>query len=133
MPHPNLNPQELEIEYRVPIAGYFFSLRWDGDVLIADQSGQGDIESFHEKMTPAEEDWQEFWHLLDEMEIWDWYELYQQLCMEGDEWKVIISYDDQHLESEGANSYPSGFREFFKALEELTGIKVEYFHEESTG
>jgi hypothetical protein len=71
---------------------------------------------------------------MDEIEIWEWYDEYTvncgDSCVEGDEWEVGIIFGDMKVESHGANSYPPTFREFLKAVEELTGILIEFIQQD---
>ncbi|EKF86000.1 hypothetical protein A994_05921 [Methanobacterium formicicum DSM 3637] len=87
-----------------------------------------------QKIIPSNEEWEDFWYYLDEIKIWDWYEDYRvtcrDSCVEDDEWEVDIVFGDIKVESHGANSYPPTFREFLKAIEELTGILIEFIQQD---
>jgi hypothetical protein len=124
----SFHPEELQILYNVVTQGYRFSIKWEGDKLIVDQSDEGEFQQYHKEITPSHEEWEEFWFMMDEIEIWDWYSEYSVQCLHEDDWEVSIKYQDQLVESRGKSSYPGTFREFMKAVEELTGVIVDYFH-----
>lgn len=127
----DLYPDEIVMSYEVKKRGYFFDLRWEDNHLSFKQfsKNNGDMQEF---INPTLEEWDEFWHRMDEIEIWDWYELYKvqcnDSCVEDDEWEVKVGYRDQVVNSHGSNSYPSTFREFVVAVEELIGILIEFIH-----
>jgi len=123
------HPSEFSLRYQIPVKGYFFNLEWDGDRLFLKEfSSELGIDQLKD-IKPEIHDWNEFWYRVDEIQVWDWYDEYvvscQDSCVEGDEWEVNLVYGDQNLEAHGANSYPPTFREFLKAIEELTGIIIE--------
>jgi hypothetical protein len=122
------HPDELEIIYHVFTQDYKFSIQWEGEKLMVNQSGQGEFQRYHKEITPSPEQWGEFWFMLDEIEIWDWYSEYSVQCLYEDYWEVSIKYQDHLVMSRGKNSYPNTFRELMKAVEELTGFIVSYFH-----
>ena len=43
---------------------------------------------------------------------------------------IFHIFDEEKIESYGSNSYPPTFREFIKAVEQLTGLLIEFIHEE---
>jgi hypothetical protein len=127
-------PIEFTINYQIPNKDYFFNLKWDGIELFFKQFSLKLQLDQHGKIHPEIQDWNEFWHRMDEIGIWGWYEEYTVTCLdscvEGDEWEVDIIFGDMKVESHGANSYPPTFREFLKAIEELTGILIEFIQQE---
>ena len=127
-------PKEFIINYQIADKGYFFNLKWDGMELFFKQFSLKHQLDQHGKIHPEIQEWNEFWHRMDEIGIWNWYEEYTvtcgDSCVEEDEWEVDIIFSDMKVESHGANSYPSTFREFLKELEELTGIIIEFIQQD---
>jgi hypothetical protein len=127
-------PIEFTINYQIPDNGYFFNLRWDGIELFFQQFSLKLQLDQHGKIHPEIQEWNEFWQRMDEIEIWEWYDEYKvncgDSCVEGDEWEVGIIFGDMKVESHGANSYPPTFREFLSAVEELTGILIEFIQQD---
>jgi hypothetical protein len=124
-------PNEFMVSYEVKDNGYLFNLSWEDNHLFLKQSSNNNSD-IQEYITPTADEWEEFWHRMDEIEIWGWYEIYEVKCMdscvEGNEWEVKIEFGEEMIESYGSNSYPSTFQEFLKAVEELTGIIIEFIH-----
>lgn len=129
----DLNPKTLCIKYEALNTGYFFSLKWEYNVLLIKQFSDNENQD-EQKIMPSNEEWEDFWHYLNEINVWDWYEEYivncLDSCVDGDEWEVDIIFRDMKVESHGANSYPPTFREFLKAIEELTGILIEFIQQD---
>lgn len=127
-------PNKLVFKYEIFNTGYIFSLIWDNNVLIVKKFSQHPPEDEQIQLSPNNDEWSLFWDSLYDMGIWDWYEVYEVKCMdscvEGDEWEVNIEFGHEQIESQGSNSYPPTFREFIKAVEELTGIIIEFIHED---
>ncbi|WP_292756087.1 hypothetical protein [Methanobacterium sp.] len=125
----HIHPTNLWIKYEALTNGYFFSLKWEDQCLVIKQFSKHENQD-EQKIIPSDEEWEDFWHYIDEIKIWDWYEEYrvtcEDSCVEDDEWEVDIIFGDLKVESHGANSYPPTFREFLKAIEELTGIIIEF-------
>lgn len=126
-------PRKLVFKYEV-FTGYQFSLKCKDDVLVVKQHSNDSHGDKLVEIVPDSEKWADFWNSIFEMDVWDWYEVYEVKCMdscvEGDEWEVCIEFDDNLIRSQGSNSYPPSFREFIMAVEELTGILIEFIHED---
>ena len=111
------------------------SLNLDHNQSITQSPNQNhNLNQNEQKIIPTSEEWEDFWYYLDEIKIWDWYEDYRvtcrDSCVEDDEWEVDIVFGDMKVESHGANSYPPTFRELLKAIEELTGIIIEFIQQD---
>lgn len=128
-----IHPITLLIKYEAFNEGYLFSLKWEDNVLVIKQLSKNKNQN-EQKIIPSNEEWEDFWYYLDEIKIWNWYEEYRVTCLDscvqGDEWEVDIVFGDMKVESHGANSYPPTFREFLKAIEELTGILIEFIQQD---
>ena len=126
-------PDQFLVSYENKNKSYHFNLKWEDTHLVLKELSD-DQQDMQENITPTDSEWLDFWHRMDEIEIWDWYDEYimtcSDACMEGDEWEIYIVYGDVRIESNGANSYPSTFREFVKSLEELTGVVIEFIQED---
>lgn len=127
-------PDKLFFSYEISNTNYFFSLNWDGNVLVAKQFSKHTSKDVNVKIIPDYDEWEEFLDELSAIDAWSWYELYEvkcvDSCVEGDEWELYIEFDEEKIESHGSNSYPPTFREFIKAVEQLTGLLIEFIHEE---
>jgi hypothetical protein len=126
-------PDQFMVSYENKKKSYLFNLKWEDTHLVLKELSD-DQPDMQENITPTASEWLDFWHRMDEIGIWDWYGEYimtcSDACMEGDEWEIHILYGDVRIESYGANSYPSTFREFVKSLEELTGVVIEFIQED---
>ncbi len=131
---PNLIPDKLFFRYQIFNTGYLFSLNWDGNVLVAEQFSKNSSEEEQIKIVPDQDGWADFWDEIFSIDVWGWHELYEikctESCVEGDEWELYIRFDEEQIESHGSNSYPSTFRDFVKAVEELTGLLINFIHED---
>jgi hypothetical protein len=57
----------------------------------------------------SEEDWLEFWHCLEQIDVWNWDSEYNYRGVkfyEASHWHLYISYQKQIIESAGNNSFP---------------------------
>jgi len=128
-----IHPIAFCVKYELLDEGYSFSLKWEDDALVIKQFSRNKNQK-EQKIVPSNEEWDDFWYYLNEIEIWNWYEEYrvtcEDSCVVGDEWDVDIIFGDMKVESHGANSYPPTFREFIKAIEELTGILIEFIQQD---
>lgn len=128
-----IHPIAFCVKYEVLDECYSFSLKWEDDALVIKQFSRNKNQN-EIKIIPSNEEWDDFWYYLNEIEIWNWYEEYRVTCKDscivGDEWYVDIIFGDMKVESHGANSYPPTFREFIKAIEELTGILIEFIQQD---
>jgi hypothetical protein len=129
-----INPTEFMIQYEMLTNGYFFYLKLEGDTLILKQFSKYQNKDEQIEIIPTPEEWLDFKDELSTIDIWGWYEEYlvkcSDSCVEGDEWEVKIYWDENWVESRGSNSYPSTFREMMKAVEELTGMVIEFIHQD---
>jgi hypothetical protein len=130
---PEKYPQEFIFNFKAKNQKVEFNLKVEDDHLILDHVSPS---SNDEKIviSPSKEEWEDFWHFLDEIDIWRWYDEYMLFCDDacvwGDEWDIKMKWNDFKVESRGLDSYPPTFRDFIKALEELTGVLFEFIHEE---
>ncbi len=126
-------PDELIFDYQVKNRGYLFSLKLENNQLFLKQFSK-DSPDIQESIKPTQDQWDDFWHLLNEIEVWEWYEEYRMTCNDGcvvgDTWEVNIVWNDERIESYGSDSYPSTFRDLIKAMEELTGILLDFIQED---
>lgn len=127
-------PTEFNFHYQIPGRDYLFNIKWDENKLFYKEFNPQVGINQQKVICPEVNDWAEFWHVLDEISIWDWYDEYlvscEDSCVEGDEWEVNLVFGDLRMESHGANSYPATFREFIKATEELTGLLIEFIQQD---
>ncbi|CEL25110.1 hypothetical protein [Methanobacterium formicicum] len=125
-------PVEFNFSYEIPGRGYLFSLTWEGECLFLRELAPWQEQQ--KEISPELDEWDEFWHRMDEIGLWAWYDEYMvscdEACLEGDEWEINLVHGDMMVESHGANSYPTTFHQFLKATEELTGIIIEFIQQD---
>lgn len=98
-----------------------------------------DYDTLHrgdKEYTPVRGEWEEFWEKLEEIGIWDWEENYEQCSMVEDyQWEITILTNSINLYSVGCNAGPvrlvknefiSSLEEFWDALEDLCGWRMDY-------
>ncbi len=129
-----INPTQLLIQYEIITTGYFFSLKLEGNTLTLKQFSKPTNLDEQIEIIPTSEEWLDFREELFLINIWGWYDEYlvkcSDSCVNNDEWEVKIYWDDNWLESHGSNCYPSTFRDLVKAVEELTGVVIEFIHQD---
>lgn len=129
-----VHPTEFNINYQIPERDYLFNIKWDENRLFYKEFNPQLGINQQKVINPEIDDWAEFWHLMDEIGVWDWYEEYivncGDSCVEGDQWEVSLIWGDHRMESHGANSYPTTFHQFLKATEELTGTLIEFIQQD---
>lgn len=125
---------EFKFIYKNYSSNYFFSLNWENKKLLFNQLDSEGFSDQNVVILPLNDDWQDFGDRMDEIGIFDWYGEYIMNCAdgceEGDEWELLLKLNGLEIESRGSNSYPGTFREFIKAIENLTGVLVEGFHQD---
>ncbi|WP_292612841.1 hypothetical protein [Methanobacterium sp. BAmetb5] len=133
-PTAEVQPTEFNINYQIPKQDYLFHIKWEENRLSYNEFNPLGGINHQRVIYPELDDWAEFWQVMDDLEVWNWYEEYLvscgDSCVVGDEWEVSMWWKDQRMESHGANSYPNTFQEFLKATEELTGILIEFIQED---
>ena len=129
-----LVPDKLFFRYKIHQTNYFFSLNWEGNILVVKQFRKHPSKDEQIEIVPDHEAWADFWDELSIIDVWGWFELYEVKCtgscVADDEWEVYIKFGDEHVESYGSNSYPPTFRDFIKIVEELTGVVIEFIHQD---
>lgn len=78
---------------------------------------------------PKAEQWEAFWQVADDMDIWNWKKEYRNPEMlDGTSWRVRIKFKDKEMDSQGSNNSPDGGKlpKFLSAVRQL--INNESFH-----
>ena len=129
----DIYPDEFVVRYQVKNSNYIYTLKFEDNNLFLTQFSKNNLD-LQELITPIPDEWDNFWHRMDEIELWGWYEEYNMdcsdFCLDEEEWEVSIRWNNKIVESHGCNSYPSTFREFMKAVEELTGFVIEFIQKD---
>lgn len=77
------------------------------------------------KLTPTDEEWEQFWTALDDAQIWSWqpeYKLPEDLIVyDGFSWALAIKRGEQQIQSYGSQAQTKGYRIFHKAMGKLIG------------
>jgi hypothetical protein len=75
-------------------------------------------------ITPTEAQWHEFRQTLDELQVWQWRAEYENPgALDGTGWSLDIAYADRGIKTSGSNSYPSAFKRYLAAIQQLLGGK----------
>ena len=85
--------------------------------------------------TPLPKDWEEFWHAVDELKVWNWdKEYFNKHIMDGTQWELKIKRQGKRRRKIfGSNAYPKPngtFTSFIKALNRLSNSKIEFEEDE---
>jgi len=75
------------------------------------------------------EQWEAFWQVADDVNIWNWKKEYRNPEMlDGTSWRVNIKFKDKEMDSQGSNNSPDGGKlsKFLSAVRQL--IDNEPFH-----
>ena len=80
---------------------------------------------------PLQKDWEEFWHKVDELKIWNWdKEYFNQGIMDGTQWELKIKRQGKRRRRIfGSNAYPQPngtFTSFIEALNKLSNSKIKF-------
>lgn len=116
-------PEKFVVEYgSIIYPKERFSVKLQNNCLIYQE---GNIDGISEPITPSENQWEDFWHKMEDMGLWEWNEHYDLCCFDGTQWKVQISIEDMEIESAGTNDFPDSFMEFVEALEDLMDMDMK--------
>ena len=85
--------------------------------------------------TPSTKDWEEFWHEVDALKVWNWKkDYYDEGVDDGLQWELKIKRQGRRQRRIfGSNAYPEPkgtFNSFIKALNKLSNSKIEFDDEE---
>lgn len=90
---------------------------WSGDSLVVTDS-KGTSRAYR----PTAEAQQEFWDIVEKVNVWAWRKHYFDYVMDGHRWELEIRRGWHHLATGGSNAYPPGFDVVTRALESLIGV-----------
>ena len=85
--------------------------------------------------TPSTKDWEEFWHEVDALKVWNWKkDYYDEGVDDGLQWELKIKREGRRRRRIfGSNAYPEPkgtFNSFIRALKKLSKSKIEFVEEE---
>lgn len=141
-------PKVFEINYCAYLGMKNFSLKIeDGKTLIILLPYDFDFKFYPNKdIIPSEEEWKDFWKIVDQIGMWNWLEQYSPQYNEvwdGYYWNLKIQLGNKKIESSGSNAYPgkqigeivdadmsSSFKMFLEAVEKLTGVKIDRYEDD---
>jgi len=76
----------------------------------------------HETISVAAATWTRFAARLDELEVWQWADSYEdEGVLDGTSWEVVIEWGERGIRSSGFNAYPANWEVFCSAMEQLLG------------
>ena len=77
-------------------------------------------------ITPSSSELAEFSKNLDDLNVWDWKEHYNNShIMDGVQWGLTIIKDSKELYSGGSNDFPENINRFIQSINQL--INMDYF------
>ncbi|HMK54861.1 MAG TPA: hypothetical protein VK444_08820 [Methanobacteriaceae archaeon] len=81
------------------------------------------------EIEPLDQEWLQFWSVLDEIGVWDWEEQYQpptDILADGDIFSIEINYSGQNIKTDCWCNAPPRIEEFYHALEDLTDLNFQF-------
>lgn len=103
-------PDDIPKKLRASIGGFpgpSFSVELQGRVLIYTES-RGSKGTRRVEVTPSAQQWREFRHELDALNVWRWRENYPNAsAMDGTQWSLEVEYAEQAIRAHGSNNYPN--------------------------
>ncbi|MDP3066720.1 MAG: hypothetical protein Q8N08_08275 [Methanobacteriaceae archaeon] len=81
------------------------------------------------EIEPLDEEWFQFWSVMEKIRIWDWKERYQppaDILADGDIFNIQITFQGQEVKTDCWCNAPERIDDFYQALEELTDLNFEY-------
>ncbi len=114
-----LHPQKFEITYHCFTSTIFNEVNFKEGKLILNHFFSG------EEIVPDNAQWEKFWKKMEKLEVWNWKREYENIdVLDGCSWSLHIEYNGQKIKSEGSNHWPENFKEFIRALKDLTDFDV---------
>ena len=88
------------------------------------------------KVSPSNEDWRQFWRVVDNVKVWEWLPGYDnELVLDGVQWSLKLERHGQKIASNGSNAFPGfagpefpdtcDFAKFLDAIQILARRKLE--------
>ena len=116
----------IPIKLNAAIGGYFgpsCRIKWDGEGLLYlynPSAHAGEPGTEKTLIDVNESDWENFRTVLDEINVWDWQERYENPdILDGTSWGLEAVYPDRSIVSSGSNSTPGNFGRFLEAVRVL--------------
>ncbi|MEI7433413.1 MAG: hypothetical protein WCJ93_04090 [Methanomicrobiales archaeon] len=111
--------------------GGAFSVRWNGDALLVEETRGGNFNCTPRSITPGPERWETFWNEIEDIGVWTWDEDYTNPhgCCGVTYWKLALVTVDRAVTCSGEDRFPGGespeltpdFRAFVSAIKTLCG------------
>jgi hypothetical protein len=125
-PHPTVDPNVMPKNFKAYIGSPWHScnVEFRDGVTIYSKWEDGKKRK-QTRIFPTPEQWQEFRHSLDSLNVWQWRVNYENppLVFDGIFWSLDIGYSNQSLHTRGQNNYPDAF-----GKPSINIADLEFFH-----
>jgi len=108
-----------------------FSVRWNGDSLVVEETGGGNFSSTPRAVTPGPDRWETFWKEIDDIGVWSWDNSYTNPhgCCGVTYWQLVLDTGVRAISCSGEDRFPGsaspgqnpGFRALVSAIKTLCG------------
>ncbi|MDO8869518.1 MAG: hypothetical protein Q7V10_02085 [Methanobacteriaceae archaeon] len=112
-------PDKFEIRYSCFTITLFNTVIFEDNKIL--------FNSFYSKNEsfPDHKQWKKFWEKLDQFDIWSWEKSYINFnIIDGCAWSIDLTHNNKKIKSSGSNAWPENFKEFIRALEDLTSFDI---------
>ena len=106
---PDLYPGQLSF-YLGSFSDGSCLVRWDGRSLIVEKTGGGNFNGVSRRFHPEKEQWEEFWHRVNELGVWSWDASYSAPhgCSRVTYWQFALSRGRETISTSGEDLLPDG-------------------------
>lgn len=104
-----LLPSRL-VFYAGSYSGGAYSVRWNGDVLLVEETGGGNFNCTPRLITPGPERWEAFWKDIEDIGVWSWDEVYMNPhgCCGVIYWQLVLDAGGRAISCSGEDRFPGG-------------------------
>ena len=117
--------------YAGDYSGGAFSVRWNGEALLVEETPGGNFNSISRAITPGPERWESFWKEIEATGAWSWDETYANPhgCCGATYWQLVLDSGARAICCSGEDRFPGGesteltpdFRALVNAVKTLCG------------
>jgi hypothetical protein len=112
--------------------GGAFSVRWNGDALLVEETRAGNFNCTPRAIKPGPAGWETFWNEIEDIGVWTWDAVYSNPhgCCGVTYWQLALVTGDHAVTCSGEDRFPGGesteltpdFRALISAIITLCGI-----------
>jgi hypothetical protein len=105
----DLRPLYL-VFYLGDYAGGSFSVRWNGDALLVEETSGGNFNCTQRAISPVKERWESFWKGINDIGVWSWDKTYSNPhgCCGVTYWHLVLETRDKAVSCSGEDRFPGG-------------------------